>query len=145
MYRIRVWSGVRVQASKDLSLPSSSSPATILPAFPFCLSNWFKRSLRASRDRSSVKGGANSFPLRTRRRGASNTELGNRIVQNPLPQNTNQPWQKANYRIPRNNSHDACNDAGLKSCSRSPNGDPKDVSPTLCVALQSCGCHGRSH
>ena len=79
MYRIRVWSSVRVQASEDLSLPSSSSPATILPAFPFCLSNWFKTSLRASRNRSSVKGGANNYLLRTRRRGASNIELGNRL------------------------------------------------------------------
>ena len=48
----------------------------IHPAFPLCLSNWFKTSLRGSRDRSSVKGGANNYLLRTRRRGASNIELG---------------------------------------------------------------------
>ena len=69
VYRIRVWFRDRIPASGELSLPPSSSPATTLPTVSREVSE------QAVTDPVSRAGPA-TFLLRTKRRGASNTELG---------------------------------------------------------------------
>ena len=139
--------------------------ARFFQRFRFAFPTWFKRSLRASRDRSGVKGGASNFLLRTRRCGGfqlrtwwespshlhcSSTAVLN--VQNSIAckilhaQKLEPTMAKGELSDFSKQLTRCCSGDGLKSCSRSPTvhcaGRPIDGPSTLCFALQSCGCHG---
>ena len=114
-----------------------------------------------------LRAGPATFSLAQDDVGASNSELGGNRLRTFIAvrllfsmcktrsraksftlKNSNQPWPRANYQISENNSHDVAMMMVSKvahahrtvHCA----GRPIDGPPTLCFALQSCGCHGRS-
>ena len=133
------------------------APPRFFQRFRFAFPTWFKRSLRASRDRSGVKGGASNFLLGTRRCGGfqlrtwwespshlhcSSTAVLN--VQNSIAckiihaQKLEPTMAKGEISDFSKQFTRCCNDDGLKSCSRSPYGSLCWSSNTWAINLMFC-------